>query len=123
MVGAFLEPGPRLALWLAGLLVDVAAPRFEFRFPGLGAAPMHFHAALRLAAKNDNTKVPDGTRIDTEVGIGPDKTSFGLAVMLTGYLPGLDQHTADELMRQAHHLCPYSKVTRGNLDVALRSIV
>lgn len=41
LVGAFLEPGPRLALWLAGLVVDVAAPRFDFRFPGLGRAPMH----------------------------------------------------------------------------------
>ncbi|WP_235999358.1 low temperature requirement protein A [Qaidamihabitans albus] len=41
IVGAFLEPGPRLAVWLAALIVDVAAPRFEFRFPGLGAAPMH----------------------------------------------------------------------------------
>lgn len=41
LVGAFIEPGPRLLVWLAALIVDVAAPRFEFRFPGLGSAPMH----------------------------------------------------------------------------------
>ncbi len=82
-----------------------------------------FHGALRLAAKNGGTTVPDGTTIDTEVGIGPDETSFGLAVTLTGHLPGLDQQSADELMQQAHQLCPYSKVTRGNLDVTLRATV
>lgn len=37
--GAFLEPGPRLVLWLAGLVVDVAAPRFDYRFPALGLRP------------------------------------------------------------------------------------
>ena len=41
LVGAFLEPGPRLVVWLVALIVDVAAPRFEFRFPGLGKAPAH----------------------------------------------------------------------------------
>ncbi|GAA2341866.1 low temperature requirement protein A [Saccharopolyspora halophila] len=41
LVGAFLEPGPRLVVWLVALIVDVAAPRFQFRFPGLGSAPMH----------------------------------------------------------------------------------
>ncbi|MGW5877429.1 low temperature requirement protein A [Nocardiopsis terrae] len=41
IVGAFLDPGPRLAVWLVALLVDMAAPRLQFRFPGLGSAPMH----------------------------------------------------------------------------------
>ncbi|KGI81967.1 low temperature requirement protein A [Actinopolyspora erythraea] len=41
LVGAFLDPTARLVVWLVALVVDVAAPRFEFRFPGLGSAPMH----------------------------------------------------------------------------------
>ncbi|SFD80631.1 Low temperature requirement protein LtrA [Actinopolyspora alba] len=41
LVGAFLDPTARLVVWLVALVVDVAAPRFEFRFPGLGTAPMH----------------------------------------------------------------------------------
>ncbi|MBA8824753.1 low temperature requirement protein LtrA [Saccharopolyspora lacisalsi] len=41
IVGAFLAPGPRLIVWLVALFVDVAAPRLQFRFPGLGSAPMH----------------------------------------------------------------------------------
>lgn len=41
IVGALFPPDLRLVWWLAALAVDVAAPRFEFRFPLLGAAPMH----------------------------------------------------------------------------------
>ena len=30
---------------------------------------------------------------------------------------GLDQGTADDLVKQAHGVCPYSKATRGNVEV------
>ncbi|GAB3280195.1 low temperature requirement protein A [Parasphingorhabdus pacifica] len=40
IVGAFLEPDLRLLVWLVALIIDVSAPRFNYRFPGLGAAPM-----------------------------------------------------------------------------------
>jgi len=41
VVGAFLPPTPRLVLWAVGIAVDIAAPRFDLRFPGLGSTPMH----------------------------------------------------------------------------------
>lgn len=40
IVGAFLEPNLRVLVWLAAVVVDYAAPRLDFRFPGLGSAPM-----------------------------------------------------------------------------------
>lgn len=40
IVGALAPPDVRLLVWLVALGVDVAAPRFDFRFPGLGSAPM-----------------------------------------------------------------------------------
>ncbi len=82
-----------------------------------------FHGALRLVAKNSEVTVPDGTTIEAEVGIGPDETSFGLNATVTGHLPGLGQQAADDLMQQAHQACPYSKATRGNIDVTLRATV
>jgi lipoyl-dependent peroxiredoxin len=82
-----------------------------------------FHGALRLVAKNNNVTVPEGATVDAQVGIGPDDTSFGLAVTITGNLPGVDQATADDLMAKAHQVCPYSKATRGNIDVALKAKV
>ena len=42
---------------------------------------------------------------------------------MIGYLPGLAQREADELMAKAHQVCPYSKATRGNIDVALSTKV
>ena len=80
-----------------------------------------FHGALRLAAKGAGIAVPDGTTISADVGIGPDDTSFGLVATLTGHFPGLDQASGDDLMQRAHQVCPYSKVTRGNLDVTLKA--
>src|SRR6266849_4060807 len=33
--------------------------------------------------------------------------------------PGIDRAKAVELMRRAHETCPYSRATRGNIDVTL----
>lgn len=82
-----------------------------------------FHSALRLVAKNTDVTVPDGTTIDASVSLGPDDTSFGISTVLTAHLPGLDQAQADELMQGAHQVCPYSKATRGNVDVQLKATV
>ncbi len=48
---------------------------------------------------------------------------FGINAHLIGYLPGLEQSQAEELMDKAHQVCPYSKATRGNIDVTLAAKV
>ncbi len=78
-----------------------------------------FHGALRLVARKEKVALPDEATVQAEVGIGPDDTSFGLVATLTATLPGLDQAQADDLVAKAHQVCPYSKATRGNLDVTL----
>jgi Ohr subfamily peroxiredoxin len=78
-----------------------------------------FHGALRLVARNEQVQVSDDTTIEAAVGIGPDDTSFGLNATITATLPGLSQDQADDLLRKAHQVCPYSKATRGNIDVTL----
>lgn len=82
-----------------------------------------FHSALRLVAKSQKVKVPDETTVTAAIGIGPDGTSFAVNAVLTAHLPGLDQATADELVAGAHQVCPYSKATRGNIDVELKTTV
>jgi organic hydroperoxide reductase OsmC/OhrA len=37
-------------------------------------------------------------------------------------LPGLDRDTAQALVDAAHQTCPYSKATRGNIDVVINLI-
>ncbi|MGE2834056.1 organic hydroperoxide resistance protein [Mycobacterium sp. SMC-4] len=83
-----------------------------------------FLGALRLVAKNEKVTLDEASGITAKVGIGKgDDGGFGLTVELTGYLPGLEQSAADDLMEKAHGVCPYSKATRGNIDVSLRAKV
>jgi osmotically inducible protein OsmC len=61
-----------------------------------------------------------GTRITARVGIGPVKSGgFGLAVALDLDAPQLSREEAVELMARAHETCPYSRATRGNIEVTL----
>lgn len=77
-----------------------------------------FLGALRLVAGNAKVDLDDATDVTVEVGFGKDPAGgFGLTGTITGYLPGLEQATADDLMAQAHQVCPYSKATRGNVAV------
>lgn len=79
-----------------------------------------FLGALRLVAKNEKIAIDDASGITARVGLGKDaEGGFGLTAELIGYLPGLEQKEADDLMQKAHGVCPYSKATRGNVDVTL----
>ena len=75
-----------------------------------------FLGALRLVARNEKIDIDDASGITAQVG-------FGINANLIGYLPGLEQSAAEELMEKAHGVCPYSKATRGNIDVKLSAKV
>jgi organic hydroperoxide reductase OsmC/OhrA len=52
------------------------------------------------------------------VGIGPNgHGGFGLVVQLSAGLPGVERRTAEQLVAEAHQICPYSNAIRGNVDV------
>jgi osmotically inducible protein OsmC len=83
-----------------------------------------FLGALRLQAKNNDIQIDEASAITAQVGFGPDSEGgFGLTAHLVGYLPGLEQSVADDLMEKAHAFCPYSKATRGNIEVKLSAKV
>ncbi|MGH3677033.1 MAG: organic hydroperoxide resistance protein [Mycobacterium sp.] len=83
-----------------------------------------FLGALRLVARNDKVDLDDATGITAQIGFGKDSEGgFGLTANLIGYLPGLEQGAADDLMTKANQVCPYSKATRGNIDVSLSAKV
>jgi lipoyl-dependent peroxiredoxin len=61
-----------------------------------------------------------GSRVTARVGIGPLKSGgFGLAAALDLEAPGIAHNDAFDLMRLAHETCPYSRATRGNIEVTL----
>jgi Ohr subfamily peroxiredoxin len=81
-----------------------------------------FHSALQLVARQAKVKL-DGSTVTAEVSVLKQGAGFGLGVALNVSLPGLEQAQADELVEQAHQVCPYSNATRGNIEVALTATV
>ncbi|MEZ8027164.1 organic hydroperoxide resistance protein [Enterovibrio norvegicus] len=57
--------------------------------------------------------------VTAEVGIGPnDAGGFALTVALAVTLD-LDGEQAQQVVKTAHQVCPYSNAVKGNIDVAL----
>lgn len=77
-----------------------------------------FHSALKRVAASQSLDV-EGSSITARVGLGIDGKVFGLAVTLVGAFPSLDAEAGRRLMSDAHQVCPYSRATRGNVDVQL----
>ena len=42
---------------------------------------------------------------------------YQIGVVLEVSLPGLEKDQAEKIAEEAHAFCPYSKATRGNIDV------
>jgi osmotically inducible protein OsmC len=83
---------------------------------GYGAC---FHNALLTIARGRQLDMADST-ITARVGFGPTGVGgFGLAVALDLHAPHVTRAEADDLMRRGHERCPYSRATRGNIDVTL----
>lgn len=77
-----------------------------------------FLGALRLVARRSAVALDDESNVTVQVALGKDVATeeFGLTGAIIGNLPGLSQAIADDLMAQAHEVCPYSRATRGNAD-------
>ena len=45
--------------------------------------------------------------------------AFGLSVALEVTIPGAERETAEKVAARAHQVCPYSRATRGNIEVFL----
>jgi lipoyl-dependent peroxiredoxin len=82
-----------------------------------------FHSALRLVARQTKTDLGE-TSITANVNLNrTDDSKLVLSVKLVAHLPGFEQEQADQLVAQAHQVCPYSNATRGNIDVDVSATV
>jgi lipoyl-dependent peroxiredoxin len=77
-----------------------------------------FGSALGLVARHRKVD-PGAYTITARVTLGKQGEGFLLAVELRGHLPGVSHEQAEELMKAAHAVCPYSNATRGNIEVTL----
>jgi Ohr subfamily peroxiredoxin len=78
-----------------------------------------FEGAMGLAAKKMKVRLPADLAIDGEVDLGMTDDAYLLQARLSVSLPGLDRAIAQAIVDAAHQTCPYSKATRGNIDVTI----
>jgi Ohr subfamily peroxiredoxin len=81
-----------------------------------------FIGAVRLAAHARDIQVPAESYVNAEVDLCNGDGAYFLQARLNVHLPGVPAETAQFLLEQAHLTCPYSKATRGNIEVAIRLI-
>ena len=62
-----------------------------------------------------------GAEVRADVSLNQGDTGFSISVVLSVTLPELDTTAAQQLVAAAHQVCPYSKATRGNIDVTLHA--
>lgn len=77
-----------------------------------------FDSAIKIAARRQKVSLPSDYSIDAEVDLNLVDGSYALGARLNVNLPGLPRDTAQALADEAHTLCPYSRATHGNIDVA-----
>ncbi len=83
---------------------------------GYGAC---FGSAVAAVAKRDNITVEE-IKVQPEVSLNKSDTEgFFISVVINVTLDGVPQSEADNLVKSAHEMCPYSKAIKNNVEVKL----
>jgi len=115
--------------WSSDGAIDVQInPPKEVGGSGEGTNPEQLFAA-GYAACFDNALAsvarieklaPGRTTVTALVSLGKHpEGGYGLEVELKVAIPDLDREQAEDLLEKAHKRCPYSRATRGNIEVRL----
>jgi Ohr subfamily peroxiredoxin len=81
-----------------------------------------FIGAMGLAASQKKITLPPNLAVDAEVDLGMTGGGYFLQARLNVSLPGLERDVAQAIVDTAHQTCPYSKATRGNIDVTINLV-
>jgi len=81
-----------------------------------------FIGAMQIAGAALKIRVPQDVAVDASVSLGKvdNDSAYALAAVLTVSLPGLEREQAQQLIERAHQTCPYSRATRGNIEVDIQ---
>jgi lipoyl-dependent peroxiredoxin len=81
-----------------------------------------FEGAMARVARNRKIELPADLAIDAEVDLGTAGDAFFLQARLNVSVPGVERDVARSIVDEAHQICPYSKMSRGNIDVTINLI-
>lgn len=108
--------------------------RLNLRFsvpgaPGDGTNPEQLFAAawsadlidsIGLAARAMEVMLPASLAVDAEVDLRATGSGAALHARFTVRMPGLERDVAQAIVDAAHQACPYSRATRGGIEVDIR---
>lgn len=78
-----------------------------------------FEGALGVAARQAGVKLSDVT-VEALIGFGKaEDGGYGISADLSINIPNVAQDQAEKLVEAAHGICPYSRATKGNIEVSL----
>ena len=96
-------------------------PTAEQLFAGAWSAC--YIGALGLAAQEMKVKLPSDLAVEIEVDLGQTGDAYFIQARFNVILPGVALEVAEALAHRGHETCPYSKATKGNIDVAVNVTV
>jgi Ohr subfamily peroxiredoxin len=81
-----------------------------------------FLSAVKIVAAQMKVRLPADPTIDAEVDLCTASDGYSLQARLNVSLSGLDREIARKILDGAHQTCPYSKATRGNINVEINLV-
>ena len=78
-----------------------------------------FEGALSAVARRQKVELGEVSIASSVSLITTEERGFNISAELDVTVPGLDADGAEQVVRAAHQVCPYSNATRGNIDVRL----
>lgn len=80
-----------------------------------------FHSALALVMQREGVRA-ESTVTATVSLYEKERFDYLLGVAIEGHLEGVEPAKAQALLEAAHTVCPYSKATRGNIEVTVKAV-
>lgn len=109
--------------------VKVSTPK-EMGGPGQGSNPEQlfamgysacYHSALDHYKRDE--KITNNSEVTLTINLLSDPTDggFKLSAVIEVAIEGLEDAKVQELAEKAHQYCPYSKATKGNIEVTIKT--
>ena len=76
-----------------------------------------YDGALNHMARVEKKKIDSTITADVSLMDDEEDNGVKIGVKLNVEIKGVTQEEAEDLAKKAHGFCPYSKATRGNIDV------
>jgi osmotically inducible protein OsmC len=77
--------------------------------------------ALGSVAEREGVDTTEAN-VNVHVSFNKDGNSFVLSAEIDVHIPGISHEETQQLADKAHRTCPYSKATRGNIEVRVTAV-